>query len=251
MATYIFTDLHGQYQLWQKIKDFLKPEDRAYCLGDCTDRGSDGILILLEILRDDRITLLKGNHEALIETIIPEFLEGDFTQAPYWFVNGGEETWETLLKMPEEEARGLISKIGKLPERIDIDNEKGQHLVLTHAGTNPWRDPLTQKFHSYLWDRDHIHLPWNKSEEYNDTYVIHGHTPVLADDALFLNMEGLDKEKLLEDYRLNDVKKYKENPTIARYYKGHKICLDLGSFATNKVALFNADTFETIYFTGE
>lgn len=35
MSIYAVSDLHGMYELYQKISDFLKPEDKVYCLGDC------------------------------------------------------------------------------------------------------------------------------------------------------------------------------------------------------------------------
>ena len=34
-------DLHGMIELYQQIKDFLKPEDKVYCLGDMGDRGTN------------------------------------------------------------------------------------------------------------------------------------------------------------------------------------------------------------------
>lgn len=39
MSVYAVSDLHGMYELYQKISNFLKPEDKVYCLGDCGDRG--------------------------------------------------------------------------------------------------------------------------------------------------------------------------------------------------------------------
>ena len=41
MSVYAVSDLHGQLELYFKIKDFLKPEDYVYCLGDCGDRGKE------------------------------------------------------------------------------------------------------------------------------------------------------------------------------------------------------------------
>ena len=69
MATYCFSDLHAQYDLWLQIKDFLKPEDTVYCLGDCVDRGPVGLDILNEVLETPNITLLCGNHEDFIDKL--------------------------------------------------------------------------------------------------------------------------------------------------------------------------------------
>ena len=43
MSTYVFSDLHAQYNLWQQIKNFIKPDDLVFCLGDCVDRGPVGL----------------------------------------------------------------------------------------------------------------------------------------------------------------------------------------------------------------
>ena len=63
MAIYCFSDLHGRYELWEQIKNYIKPEDIVYCLGDCIDRGYRGYEILKEVLEHPQITFLLGNHE--------------------------------------------------------------------------------------------------------------------------------------------------------------------------------------------
>lgn len=37
--TFACADLHGQYNLYKQIKNFLKEDDKVYFLGDATDRG--------------------------------------------------------------------------------------------------------------------------------------------------------------------------------------------------------------------
>lgn len=39
MAVYALSDLHGYLDLYKQIKEFLKPEDKVYFLGDAGDRG--------------------------------------------------------------------------------------------------------------------------------------------------------------------------------------------------------------------
>ncbi|WP_081846758.1 metallophosphoesterase [Butyrivibrio sp. AE3004] len=48
MATYAISDLHGQYDLFQKLLDVIhfSDDDFMYVLGDAIDRGPDGIKIL-------------------------------------------------------------------------------------------------------------------------------------------------------------------------------------------------------------
>ena len=50
MATYAFSDLHGEYKLFKQIQEYIQKDDVVYCLGDCCDRGPDGIKIIQEVL---------------------------------------------------------------------------------------------------------------------------------------------------------------------------------------------------------
>lgn len=235
MARYVFSDLHGNYQAWQNIKDFLKPSDFCYCLGDCIDRGEDGIKILEEIMRDNRIVLLKGNHEDLLAFYVPYLLDEYYIYLQDWYVNGGEPTWEFLKNTTPEYMLNLVRRINKLPEYLELTNEQGKKIILCHAGTNPnitkeeWM--MYGEKQPYLWNRRHILYNWPQDEEYNDTYVIHGHTPVTYDylQAGMMNYPNL---------------------SVSKYADGHKFCLDLATYASNKVALFNLDTFEVTYLGG-
>ena len=66
MKTFVYTDLHGNYNLFKQIQNYLGKNDRAICLGDNCDRGPDGIKIIQETLKDNRIIYLQGNHEAML-----------------------------------------------------------------------------------------------------------------------------------------------------------------------------------------
>ena len=74
MATFAFSDLHAQYDLWKQIKEYIKPEDTIYCLGDCVDRGDVGLEILNEVMETPNIILLRGNHEDFIDSIGSEVI---------------------------------------------------------------------------------------------------------------------------------------------------------------------------------
>ena len=62
MATYTFSDLHGEYKLFKQIQEYIQKDDIVYCLGDCCDRGPDGIKIIQEVLKDKRFIYLLGNQ---------------------------------------------------------------------------------------------------------------------------------------------------------------------------------------------
>ena len=45
MSRYAFSDLHGQYELWKQIVNYIDDSDEVYCLGDCIDRRRGGAKI--------------------------------------------------------------------------------------------------------------------------------------------------------------------------------------------------------------
>lgn len=254
MTMYCVSDLHGQLNLWRKIQKILKPEDKLFCLGDCIDRGPDGIIILTEMLEDPRVTLLMGNHEDfLARYTIPllEKTEEEYMNMiihPWISWNGGLETFDYMKKhMTEEEILQLVNKVKELPKRVDvIDGE--DTIILTHAGCDPWlseKEAIAKanrfgksEGHPYIWDRGHI---WDEPfpEGYENVYVIHGHTGVIF-------------KKYFPNYPIKiETSKDFHKIEIYKYCDGHKIALDLTSFYTHRAALFNLETFEAIYVEDE
>lgn len=240
MSRYVATDWHGRADVADKILEYLKPEDELYFLGDAIDRGPDGVYIVNKLLQDPRITYLKGNHEDMLADVIFDYAEGRagyMTQ--HWLGEGGQPTWKDLVKMPDATLWRLRNKIINMPERIDITNNSGKHIILSHAGCDPWIDDETARMwglkHRYLWDRKHIHHSWDdfQQEEWKDTYVIHGHTPVFSKHFCG------DEDVALPGF---------EDARAVHYADGHKICLDLYTVGTGRAVLFDLDTFEEIYF---
>lgn len=231
--TYACSDLHGMYGLWTQIKNYCDETDKIYFLGDACDRGPDGVAIIYELLRDERVTYLKGNHEDMLVICMSDILQGcHFDDLPWWIMNGGKPTFDVLQKASEQEQSNLINKIKKLPTSALYVNPSGQEIYMTHAGTdlNYTEDELIRYFgekRSYLWDRQHFYAEHPK--DLPKLIQVHGHTPVVSSSFT----SGLNLEK--------------EVKTI-KYSNGHKYNIDMGAFGTNTVALLDLDTLETIYF---
>lgn len=234
MATYACTDIHGQYGLWLAIKNYCKEDDTIIFLGDAIDRGPEGIRIMQELLEDKRVLYIMGNHEdTFLEYIkigIPKVLH-DRQERELLEWNGGIDTLKQFLHLTDDEQEKLIFNLKtKLIKKVLYINKENKKIFLCHAGCNPSHISKEYPIKDYLWDRKHIAThasDWNLA--YNDYIVVHGHTPV----------------QLLKNQNKADMTK----DSIETYCGGHKIDLDLGSFFTNKIALFDLDTFETIYFT--
>ena len=233
---YAFTDVHGRYELWKQIKEYCDETDKIYFLGDACDRGDDGLKIIKELLQDKRVIYLKGNHEEFLEDIGADVAGGHYSTASLWRMNGGYQTLKDFEKLEELSQLWYIKKITHLPLVESYINKKGQTILLSHAGFTPTREPEGKKITDYMWDRDHIWDNWPTAAEYKDTYVVHGHTPV---DYL---------RPLFPRFRCKYIQEERYSPIY--YCDGHKIDLDLASFDSGKVALFDLDELkvEKIFF---
>ena len=64
--TFAVADLHGMLNLYQQIKNFIKPEDKVYYLGDMGDRGTDCWETVKAIMNDSQFKVIMGNHEDML-----------------------------------------------------------------------------------------------------------------------------------------------------------------------------------------
>ena len=241
MEIYVYTDLHGNYNLFKQIQNYLGENDRAICLGDNCDRGPDGVKIIQETLKDSRITYLLGNHEAmLVDTVRKSLYNGNISFHMFDDVdmeilkhNGTVPTLQELQLLTEEERNYIINELDKLPISAFTTGKDGCTIFLSHAGCHPPtlqemdRDETKSKL---IWDRKHIAKEVFHYVGDNDLYIVHGHTPVQTLRFYNRTMKNYDKAE------------------IAYYCNKHKIDLDICTPETNRVALFNLNTFEVIYF---
>lgn len=212
MATYVCSDLHGNYRVWHEITKFLKKNDRLICLGDVIDRGPSGYSILTEMLGDPRVTLLKGNHEDMMVRSCEKYLQGantrtSATMSNWIYGNGGECTFEDWCLDPGN--MEVLEEVRDLPTSLCLTNNMGYYLILTHAGCCPedFRNGIDDE--DLLWDRTHFHYPW--PDRFDDWMIIHGHTPIAK----------------MTDWP-------DTVPTRVLWYEGnHKVCIDCLTAFTN------------------
>lgn len=250
MARWAFSDLHGNYELWQKIKAATQPDDILYCLGDNIDRGPDGFKICAEQAEMKNIFVLQGNHEAMAAAAIPDLFNGRQTkEVALWFQNGGDKTWDSIKLLPPQILEHFEKWCGSLDTTMAIMNDQNQVIYLDHAGFTLGQENLAEP----LWDRSHFWDGWPGDEMYksyadwdkaSNTYLVHGHTPVqyLVQQLTKINHAWGNMINKSWEVKNNVVK-----PKIINYCNGHKFDIDLGTVLSNRVALFNLDTFEVVY----
>lgn len=226
MSVYACADLHGRYDLYKQICDFLKKDDKVFFLGDACDRGPDGWKLMKSIYNNDRFIYLKGNHEDMFVKATADIEHYGIYESNYFLSiqNGGENT---IMEWEKEINRGYwIEKINQLPVIDTYKNKDNIEIYLCHAGFTPSKQGLPNE-NNLLWDRNHyLNNDWD-NKNFNNCIVVHGHTPVplLKKD---LNIPKNDSESFGAFWYCND----------------HKVCIDNGSVWTNVCCLFDLDTFD-------
>lgn len=228
--TFAVSDLHGMYDLYKQINEFITPEDVVFCLGDCGDRGPDGWRIITEVLSNPQWFYLKGNHEDMLAKAIKSVSYDVYDSDDYFLLchNGGGKTyqdWGTNTNWDTSWA----NELNKLPYFYAYNNLEDKRVYLSHAGFNPMAKKLNKLTEETLiWDRNHLkNSHWLGAE---DEIIIHGHTPVA------LANKGRSRPDLLR---------------IENYCDGHKYNLDLASWYTGVACLLDLNTFEEHYFYTE
>lgn len=254
MSVYCSSDWHGCANPAMKVFDYLKPDDTLYFIGDAIDRGNDGIKLMNKLLTDNRVIYLKGNHEEFMEMCLPLLIEGRSNNMSYnWFQNGGYYTYSAIKHCSDESKMWYVNKIRHMPLEVKYTSPKGHTVIIEHAGYSPFDMP--RRTHKPLWDRDHFYDDWDGNFDKdgldpNKTFLVHGHTPVQYLKFMFgyNSQKPLTKEEKEIKYIWDKIN-YK--PTILHYCDGHKIDIDMCTINSNRIALFNLDTFEELYFDGD
>lgn len=239
MAIYACSDLHGRLSAWNCIKDYLYKDDVLYIIGDVIDRGEDSYKILEDIIQKPKqYILLQGNHEFMAAAAIKHCMDENlmYSEVRLWYHNGGEITFNQL----KENHKELFYQeyFTNLPYSIElnVNNKHNKHIVLCHSGKHYCYSNFCT-IEDLVWNRSFIEVPWdNTRKDLENTYIIHGHTPVGFLKSTYL--QAIDPIRPIEKDK------------FAIYANGHKINIDLGlSDPRNHiVGLLNLETFEEIYF---
>lgn len=215
---YVFSDIHGNYTLFNKIKKFLKADDVCYVLGDCADRGDKGYTIIKEVIADERFIYIKGNHEDLFASSV---LTRRYDYMNCWFSNGGMKTFDEFKE--DNPPIEFIKTINTLPLIETYTSKDGVQYIMSHAGFC-YEQP--DALRDYLWDRTHFYATDNIPD---NIVLIHGHTPVK-----YLLEESVDGKQLKCE---ND----KTKSAFYLYNNGRKLDIDCGTAFTGFIALYCLD----------
>ena len=233
---YVVSDLHGQLDLYNKIKEYVNDDDIIYALGDFGDRGPEPWLTLKAALDDKQIVYLMGNHDLMLIKAIDEYMlyknEDGFTETwRYHYYHNGDIALldmnggiETLAEWAEEPNRmDYYEKLLNAPLELRLAARNLRSFIyLTHAGRTPGEEK-TFDVEDFVWDRKHFFNIWDNTKNH---LSIGGHTPI----------------SVMIDYLSEDRYELKEGCLF--YDNGAKINIDRGAHFTGETVLLNIDTLK-------
>ncbi|MCI8693180.1 MAG: serine/threonine protein phosphatase [Lachnospiraceae bacterium] len=188
MATYVISDIHGQYDMFMELLDKirLKESDTLYVLGDVLDRGPHPIRTLKRLMEMSNVICVVGNHELMALECL-EFLRKEITDMSIeeldeemldnlvtWQYNGSKSTIDEFRRLDAEEKKDVLDFIKEFSiyEEVAAD---GRDYLLVHAGLGNYsseKDIEDYSLHDLIWVRADYDVRY-----FEDTFVITGHTP--------------------------------------------------------------------------
>ena len=187
---YAVSDLHG-YPIEKFLECINKinfsDDDFLYVLGDCIDRGPDGIKILKWLMSRYNTQLILGNHEAMM--LASEFIFDESTENALdnltgsklitfmtWVANSAEPTVNALSAMRYSEIKYILQYLKEAPlyETLTVN---GRDFLLTHSGLDNFSkdkklSDYTEK--DFIWTR-----PTLETRYFDDITMVFGHTPTV------------------------------------------------------------------------
>lgn len=189
MATYVISDIHGEYDMFVNLLDKISfnDQDTLYILGDVVDRGPHPIKMLIKLMEMPNAVCLAGNHELMaieaMDFLMKEITEesvaaldektiGNYTSWIYY--NGGQTTLDEFKELDPVTKRDVYEFIREflIYEELSIAN---RDYLLVHAGLGnyyPGKEIEEYSLKKLVWDRAEYDIQY-----FDNKYVITGHTP--------------------------------------------------------------------------
>ena len=169
MATYVISDIHGQYNMFIELLDKidLKDTDTLYILGDVLDRGPHPIKTIRKLMEMPNAICLVGNHEFMAMKCL-EFLMKEITDKSIeelddemldnletWQYNGSRSTVDEFTQMDFESKKDVIDFIKEflIYEEVSVNDK---NYLLVHGGLgnySPEKDIDDYSLHELIWSR--------------------------------------------------------------------------------------------------
>ena len=188
MATYIISDIHGQYDMFTELLEKIgfSQEDKLFILGDIIDRGPGPIRTMQKIMGMPNVSCIKGNHEVMAQDCLEYYIKEDhdhpflameedlLNKILLWKRNGCNTTLDEFFQLSSKEKKSIVGFIRNMPtyQRVSVS---GKEYLLVHGGLggfSPEKQMEEYSLNELVWER-----PDYSFQYYPDVYVVTGHTP--------------------------------------------------------------------------
>lgn len=194
MATYVMSDIHGEYEKYRRMleKINLLDEDNLFVLGDVVDRGGRPVSVLLDMMGRPNVFPLFGNHDLVAFDVLRK-LEAEITEENYatqidietmnelidWLHDGGQTTIDEFRTLDTEKRAEVLDYIAtfSLCEVIDVGERT---FILVHAGLGNFRKGKKLREYTATELLGMRGDPDFRYFEDETVYVVMGHTPTLT-----------------------------------------------------------------------
>ncbi len=195
---FVTSDLHGYpLEAFQRLLERagFGEDDELYVLGDVIDRHGDGGIGMLQwMMEQPNLTLLLGNHEAMLlscdflfatieEDTVDSITYDQMNALAQWMRNGAEPTLTSLRALHGEAPEQLFDLLDYLrdaPLYAAVSTDAGD-FILTHAGLGGFSPE--KKLSRYTADELLWHRPEAGERYFDDVTVVFGHTPTQLVDG--------------------------------------------------------------------
>ncbi|WP_461218107.1 metallophosphoesterase [Lapidilactobacillus salsurivasis] len=209
MATYVISDIHGEYQRLMKLLKQIEfnDSDTLYLLGDMIDRGSQGLKILQFAMKHQNVIALMGNHEYMAIQPLNWLASNDISQADNtidtmptnltvnfieWLNIGGQSTMNEFQSLNHDEQMNILLYLNELLSYTEL-TINGQQFVLVHAGIDNFSK--TKELSEYNIEELIFNKPFYYLKYFDAKYLVTGHTPTryIREEELNLPRGIVDK----------------------------------------------------------
>ena len=261
---FCFTDVHGCRPLFDAIMSYCNKQDpdaTIIFLGDACDRGEDGYAIMKELLNNNHVIYLMGNHEDMFAKAAREikhffsfkdanierihkvlkackYFDYKYSKIQDSLDNGGLSTltdW-ILDDMPMD----IVERIENLPRTISYENMDFCHAAGVYEtfvkGADAEHNGIEMDEYTaedLIWSRSGLHIGWAANR-----IAIFGHTPI---PYFMEEVEGYLESNLIKQ-DIVPIKYY--GKPLNENYTGAKINMDTGMIFTGRGFVLNILTMK-------
>ena len=183
---YAMSDLHGRYDLYAKMLEKIRfsKADTLYILGDCVDRGEEGLKIVLDIAEIDNVIPLMGNHDLTALSILsnlnralqPSEMGCLNALIDLWLMDGGRETYHEYKSLSLQEQKLSLMTLDRF-KNYAVVKVRGCEFVLCHGGIKGYH-PEKPLFDYTVDDFAVAREDYTKPKfGVRGKYLVTGHTP--------------------------------------------------------------------------